>query len=178
MSTTIAEADAPNRSSRIDTWVVRAIGLVLPTLVGAGLLAGIICDLVTSGGLWAPTEITLSEAAATRDTGEIVRLIWRGDDPNVRWRVRRGLLSAVDEEVLPLEAAIRSRELEVVELLVDYGARVDDALRQQLACLAVQVNVEEIREFIDRLGEPLVGLERCHAKADTRKVCPTVSCRA
>jgi hypothetical protein len=38
--------------------------------------------------VWAHAELTLSEAVALRDQGEVVRQIMEGADPNGRYRVR------------------------------------------------------------------------------------------
>src|SRR5690606_36396339 len=59
--------------------------------------------------------LTLSEAAATRDGGEVLRLIEQeGADPNRTYRVRAGILRGEAESLLSLEAAVASRRAEIV----------------------------------------------------------------
>ena len=72
---------------------------------------------------WRWEPVTLSEAAATRDAGEVARLIEEGQDPNRAYRVRDGLLDGRGGELTPLEAAQIGQRPEIVDLLLDYGAR-------------------------------------------------------
>ena len=104
--------------------------------------------------IWPPTDVTLSEAVALRDQGEVVRQIMMGIDPNKRYLVRR--VFRVDEEVAltPLEAAVVTREPYMVDLVVDYGASVNERNAATLQCLAVGVREETIRRYlVDLAGE-------------------------
>jgi hypothetical protein len=73
--------------------------------------------------LWEP--LNLSEAAALRDRGEVARLLAEGQDPNAKYRVRRGFVRDYAMQLTPVEAARATRRDEIVEILVDAGARPD-----------------------------------------------------
>jgi hypothetical protein len=71
--------------------------------------------------LWEP--LNLAEAAALRDRGEVSRLIAEGQDPNATYRVRRGMVERYPVEITPMAAALSARRDEIVEILLDAGAR-------------------------------------------------------
>jgi hypothetical protein len=71
--------------------------------------------------LWEP--MNLAEAAAARDRGEVVRLIAEGQDPNATYRVRRGMVQRSAVLMTPMAAALAARRDEIVEILLDAGAR-------------------------------------------------------
>lgn len=98
--------------------------------------------------LWPQIDVTVSEAAALQDAGEVVRLVWTGRDPNRRWRVRYGVLRTNEYELRPLEAAVGARRLEVLHTLLDHGAMMDAALRLELLCFASKRGARDIVEFL------------------------------
>jgi hypothetical protein len=75
--------------------------------------------------LWEP--LNLAEAAALRDRGEVARLLAEGHDPNATYRVRKGFLRDYSMMLTPIAAAQTARRDEIVELLVDAGARLPEA---------------------------------------------------
>lgn len=70
---------------------------------------------------WRP--LNLAEAAALRDRGEVARLLAEGRDPNATYLVRRGFIRDYAMRLTPIEAAEATRRDEVVQLLLDAGAR-------------------------------------------------------
>ena len=70
---------------------------------------------------WTAQPLTLSEAAALRDGGEVARLLATGVDPNASYPVRRGAVRG-RVEATPLEAARAAGRDEIVQLLRDAGA--------------------------------------------------------
>jgi hypothetical protein len=106
----------------------------------------------------APLDLTLSEAAALRDHGEILRQVRAGEDPNARRRVRENYLRGTDVQVTPLEAAIAVRRVDVFDLLVALGARVDARTLPELWCFAEQLGAGDVLERLDarsRIGRAL-----------------------
>jgi hypothetical protein len=71
--------------------------------------------------LWEP--LNLAEAAALRDRGEVARLLAEGEDPNATYRVRRGFVREYPMQMTPMAAALAARRDEIVQLLLDSGAR-------------------------------------------------------
>jgi hypothetical protein len=71
--------------------------------------------------LWEP--LNLAEAAALRDRGEVARLLAEGQDPNATYRVRRGFARSYPAQLTPMAAALAARRDEIVQLLLDGGAR-------------------------------------------------------
>ena len=92
-------------------------------------------DAARGGGLWPPDDVTLAEAAATRNAAEVVRLIALGEDPNRAGRVRRGLLRDEAVVVTPLEAAVWIRDEHLVTILVNSGVVLNAADIRTLRCL-------------------------------------------
>ena len=115
----------------------------LTVIAAAPALAALAFSAVIAGGwvtgarlFWALPAMTLSEAAATRDAGEVVRLIEiQGRDPNASYPVRDGVLGRATM-VTPVEAAVIVKRAEMVRLLYKHGASPRDEERQRLACLA------------------------------------------
>jgi hypothetical protein len=136
----------------------------VPLALGAGLPGAIVAVLFGLSGaaalstgqplIWAPAESTLSQATALRDQGEAIRLIMLGSDPNRRYPV--DAVFRPDEQVMltPLEAAVITRELYMVELVVDYGATVDAGNAAVLQCLATRLRADAILDYLLELSGP------------------------
>ena len=72
---------------------------------------------------WLSEPLNLAEAAALRDRGEVARLLAEGSDPNATYRVRRGFVRDYAVQMTPMAAAIAARREEIVQILLDAGAR-------------------------------------------------------
>jgi hypothetical protein len=72
---------------------------------------------------WMSEPLNLAEAAALRDRGEVARLLAEGEDPNATYRVRRGFVRDHAVEMTPMAAATAARRDEIVQLLLDGGAK-------------------------------------------------------
>jgi hypothetical protein len=72
---------------------------------------------------WLRERLNLAEAAALRDRGEVARLLAEGHDPNAIYLVRRGFIRDYAMRLTPIEAAEATRRDEVVQLLLDAGAK-------------------------------------------------------
>jgi hypothetical protein len=72
---------------------------------------------------WRWEPLNLAEAAALRDGGEVARLLAVGEDPNATYPVRRGFVRSFPMRMTPVAAALAARRAEIVQLLLDGGAR-------------------------------------------------------
>ena len=126
--------------------------LMLPCLALAALSGWWTIGAPLGAGLWPPDEVTLSEAIATRNNAEALRLIRLGADPNQPSRVRAGLLTsdyAVD--VRPVEAAVGAQRVDALRMLLANGATIDGQEMGVLRCYEQTRRDSGVSEF---LGEP------------------------
>jgi hypothetical protein len=125
---------------------IPALGLALFSIAAT-------IEPIWGAGVWPPDDVTLAEAAATRNLGEAARLIGLGHDPNRRERVRAGMLAdGVELRLTPLEAAVWARRRDVVQLLFDSGALADGERLDVLRCLAAMHQDGEMRDFLQSLS--------------------------
>jgi hypothetical protein len=99
--------------------------------------------------VWHVEQVTLPEAAALRDNGEVMRLIGLGADPNEAGRVRPNFAHNEAQVLTPLEAAVGIRRADMVELLLENGARMDTATWSRLTCFADVVKAGDVRAILD-----------------------------
>lgn len=129
---------------------MRALCAALPPLA-AIVVSAIIVVSGAAGGtppFWHGGPLTLSEAAALRDQGEVTRLAASGEDPNGVYALRPGVLAA--SGLTPLEAAVGARRAEMVELLMLRGARVDASGWRRLHCFALSTGAADVVEMLER----------------------------
>ena len=100
-----------------------------------------------------------SEAIVRRDQAEMARQILAGVDPNARYDVVDTVRAGEHYQLTPLEAAITTRELYMVELVVGYGGVVDRNNAPALACLAHAMHADEIEKYLTRIAP----LQSCDA---------------
>jgi hypothetical protein len=72
---------------------------------------------------WRWEPLNLAEAAALRDSGEVARLLAAGEDPNATYRIRRSVVRDYPMQMTPMGAALSARRDEIVQLLLDSGAK-------------------------------------------------------
>ena len=90
----------------------------------------------------------IAEAARIGNAAEILRRLQAGEDPTRRQTIRPDLSGGAETHMTALEAAVFSRRVQNVQLLDARGAIVDAATRHFLACLAVDLEVEDIVEYL------------------------------
>ena len=139
---------------------IAAAGTVLVTvgeLLGAAPFAGL-----------APRNS--AEAAGLASAGDVLRFLRMGEDPRRVYAVRPEVLSSAVRRATTLEAAMWSRQLELVQLL-DRQAAFDLGERAALACLAVDLKIDDIVVYLAPEGtghcEPGKALERVIARSSS-----------
>jgi hypothetical protein len=100
--------------------------------------------------LWRVEPLTLAEAAALRDNGEVVRLIHAGGNPNAPATVRAEFLRNDPLTITPLEAAVGSDRPDMIEVLLENGASLDAATWTQLMCFATAIEADEAMDLLAR----------------------------
>lgn len=125
-----------------------------PLVAFAGSITVAVGWVAGAQPFWGLQELTLSEAVATRDAGEVTRLVERERiDPNRSWPVRPGLLDGVTAAT-PLEAAVLARRAEMAGLLLRLGAVVPDGRsRTALICLGVGASAGDVVALLLESGD-------------------------
>ena len=90
--------------------------------LAAATIVGVALGMMGAHPFWPAVPLTLSEAAALRDGGEVARLLASGQDPNARYPIRAGFLLNDAVELTPVEAARMADRPEIVQILVYAGA--------------------------------------------------------
>jgi hypothetical protein len=132
-----------------------------PGLIALGVFAASGLAAMSSGHplIWAPQPVTLSQAIALKDRGEVVWQLMLGADPNKRYDVAEALRDAEHVMLTPLETAIITREVDLVDTLVDWGAVLDERNGPTLNCLAGAVKAQP--QLVERLAERSRPPESC-----------------
>jgi hypothetical protein len=138
--------------------LIRIFGPAPASLLALAALM-LVAAVVGYRPLWATPSTTLAEAARGGDTATVFRMLSAGSDPNLAERVT--FEGRAEPGVLtPLEAAVESRQVEVVQLLMMMGAQASEVDRQRLACLATVVDAPEIGAYL-RSTIPPVATPDC-----------------
>lgn len=127
-----------------------ALAAGMPGIVWAACLIGVVASSWRDvPAMFRPDPpLTLSEAAALRDHAQIVWLVQRGSDPNRASHVRAGVLRSDERAMTPLEAAIATRRVDTIALLIDQGALVHAGNYPALRCFAEQTRSREVIDFV------------------------------
>ena len=89
-----------------------------------------------------------AEAAALGSASELLRFLRRGEDPGRVYDVRAEVISSAIARATTLEAAMWSRQLEMIQLLDRLGDLPSGPERRALACLAADLQVEDVVEYL------------------------------
>ena len=145
-----------DRLIRLDPLV--ALVSIPPILLAIAWLAILaIAGITGRDPIWNLQPRNLSEAAAFRDTGAVVRRIEAGEDPNRPGEVRPGPILPESATLTPVEAAAASRHFEMVQLLIDLGASLDANVWQRAWCIS---DASEVRSVLAS-HRPAGAAENC-----------------
>jgi len=124
-----------------------AVAAAIPgCLLAAASLVALMLAAFGEYPMWPHKEVNLAEAAAVREEAEVTRLIEQGQNPNIRYAVRPGLLFERPASLTPLEAAVINDDPAIVGQLFAHGAAVDGPSWVALRCFAGNSRVSPILE--------------------------------
>ena len=130
-------------------WAALCVGLP-GGLVIAGLAMWLCASWLGMPPAAVGSGLTLAEAAMLADHADAVRLMSEGGDPNAPARVRAGTIDFTEHMMSPLEAATRSRQSGILQLLINSGARITAANYPVLWCSANRLpNNGAVIAFLD-----------------------------
>lgn len=104
------------------------------------------------GWVWPPDEVSLSEAVATGNYAELVRLLENGADPTRDSPIRAPLLASQAVVATPLEAAVFGRNATMMQLLLARGAVVTPTIAERLKCLNAEHPDQDVGDLLDKLA--------------------------
>ena len=99
------------------------VAMIPPALLAVARVVFLVLAVWDVHPFWLWEPLNLAEAAALRDRGEVARLLAEGQDPNATYRVRRGFIRDYPVEMTPMAAAVAARRDEIVQILLDGGAK-------------------------------------------------------
>ncbi|MDA1184531.1 MAG: hypothetical protein O2930_07805 [Acidobacteria bacterium] len=135
--------------------------VALPPVVGAIAWLGALALTGATGThpVWNLQPRNIAEAAAFQDSGALVRMVNAGDDPDRPGEVRGGVILPAAATLAPIVAAAGSRELTMVQLLLDVGASLDANTWQRAWCIS---DADSVRELLT-VHRPEGALAECVA---------------
>jgi hypothetical protein len=139
-----------------ESGVAAAVGLP-GTLVACAALAVAAAGAAGYHPLWTAGPLTLSEAAALRDLGEMARLLADGADPDAASAVRPGIVADFEGPMRPLDAALSARRVDSFLLLLQAGAAIPPHDWRLLRCRAERLDAPEIARLLLELQPDLAA---------------------
>ena len=125
------------------------IALAAPLAMAAAMLVVIaIGERVGATPFGGLVPANSAEAAGMGSAAHVLRFLRMGEDPNREYPVRSEIISSAVLRTTTLEAAMWSRQVELVELLDREGAIVGQEQRRALACLAADLRADDIVEYL------------------------------
>ena len=132
--------------------IIAAPALLVCVLFFADTLSGTIGRRF----IWRPPALTLADAVVLRNSGEAAAQIAKGADPNAPSPIREASALFGRRSMIPVEAAVITGETHLLQLLVDYGARLDEPTLRRLRCEAERSGEDRVAGWIDRrLSRPV-----------------------
>ncbi len=129
---------------------VAAAGAAVPGFVLAILsVVALVMAVFGRYPMWPHDELTLAEAAGTREEAEVTRLIEQGQDLDARYTVRSGLVLEREARLTPLEAAVLNDDPVIARQLMARGAALDGDTAMALRC---HVTGARVLPVLDEFG--------------------------
>ncbi|HXE79465.1 MAG TPA: hypothetical protein VNK41_01835 [Vicinamibacterales bacterium] len=100
------------------------------------------------GGFETYKPRNIAEAAGMAHAGEVLRRLRLGEDPARVQAIRPEIISSSVQRATGLEAAMWSRQKEMIVLLDRAGAIRGEETRAALACLAVDLSLPDIAKYL------------------------------
>jgi hypothetical protein len=131
------------RASAVFRYPSGMVALVAPAVIGTCLVLVVACAELLGWTLLSVVPANIAEAAAMGNAADTLWFLEEGHDPRRIEDVRPEIISPEITRLTALEAAVWSRQSELVALLDRRGAIAADA-RRELACLAGDLSAEDI----------------------------------
>ena len=132
---------------------VGAIALAAPgCFLAIATAVGIVMTTFGQPPMWPHQPMNLAEAAGVYGEAEVVRLAESGENLNVRYPIRSGLIFGYSMNLTPLEAAVANDDPTMVTRLVEEGATLDAPTWTHLRCIADGERVPTVLDAIRPAG--------------------------
>ena len=147
-----APAGMPAGESRVG--VVVAAALLVPFCGAVALVTAFsIGEMAGWHPFSYPPPSNVAEAAGMGLASEVLRLVAAGEDPRRAYPVRPDIISSAIPRATALEAAVWGRAEQLMRQLDAMGL-VDTPTRQHLACLAADIQADDMRESLTAADTP------------------------
>jgi hypothetical protein len=152
--------------------VVIALALVAPIAAATvGILSVVAGERHGASPFAGLVPRNSAEAAGLGRAAELLRFLRDGQDPHAVYPVRSEILSSAILRATTVEAAMWSRQLELIKLLEREGAIDGHEEREALACLAADLEIDDVVEHLAPEGvsgcEPGQAIARVAARTST-----------
>ena len=144
------------------------VALTVPLLCAAAALLWVIRADADAGAA-ARQPLNIAEAAGMANAADVVRRLRLREDPHRIYPVRPEILTSTVTRATAPEAALWSRQVELLRLLDREGALLGGSVRQELTCLALDIGTSELAEYLTPGGaecEPGAALARLEARSE------------
>ena len=139
----VSSVQTPSRTSML---VIAAT--TAPAILATVLVLVFITFELSGTTLVAIAPANVAEAAGLGLGGETLRRVRMGEDVTARLTVRPEIISSSVKTVTALEAAVFARQVELLRMLDRQGSIADPTVRRHLVCLAVDLEVHDIVEYL------------------------------
>jgi hypothetical protein len=125
-----------------------ALALLLPVGVTTIVIAGVSAsERIGVHPFAGRAPQNSAEAAALAHAGELLRFMRHGENPHAVYPVRPDVISSAILRATTIEAAMWSRQVEMIKLLDREGVIRDGEERALLTCLAVDLQIDDVVEY-------------------------------